>query len=263
MKSKKVLFNRVSSNIVVIFVLTFSGLTLIAGAFCFHSLILAIFGILLFITMCFFSLISFRNEKKEIANEILTRHEELIGLVQKTANTYIRNLKAEDDGYSFFVSNDFSLDWVIPYNDELVSYIEDYGFQKTNSFVESTFLIKSLFENDCAVSDFENMNTLANEIQQRILFDINIEIAFQVGFKMISRPYFYQKIKNDKWIKVKPEHEKVIINVPHGLFQNNSLLNQIIWSIHTDYSEGQPISIKQLSNMLHLLYLYNKNCQKT
>lgn len=260
MKSKNSFLNRITSNIVLIIVLSLSCLVVITGAIFLRSMILGLIGIIIFLSMCFFSFKDFQREKDDIADEILKRHEELIALVQKTANIHIRNLKTEDESYSFFLSDNSTLDWVIPYNDELVSYIEEYGYQKTNAFTEAACLIKALVENNCVISEFEKMNNLASEIQRRILFDINIDIAFQVAFKMISRPFFYQEIKNGRWIKVKPEQEKVSISVPRGFFKNNSLLDQIIWSISKDYQEGQTISIKQLSNMLHLLYLYNKNC---
>ena len=261
MKSINGLMSRIPCNNVVLIILMIIELVIITGASYFHSIILGILGISFFLYICYFLSIDFKQEKEELADEILTQHEDLIELVQKTANICIRKLKTEDEGYSFFLSNETTLDWVIPYNDELVSYIEEYGYQKANAFIEAACLIKAIVENNCVVSEFEKLNNLASEIQRRILFDVNIEIAFQVGFNIISRPYFYKEIKDEKWIKVRPETESLSIDIPHGFFKANSLSDQIVWSISKDYLEGHSISIKQLSNMLHLIYLYNKDCK--
>lgn len=85
---------------------------------------------------------------------------------------------------------------------------------------------------------------------------INLNIAINCAFKIISEPSTYYEDDNGKWVEEK--YPKVDIVVPDGLIKDSRLYNRIINTIYRDYENNKRTSIMQFSNLLHLIYLNSR-----
>lgn len=116
---------------------------------------------------------------------------------------------------------------------------------KPDSFIIATCLMYSLIQNQKIKGD---------DVIEDFVFSINLQLALNCAFEIISEPSTYYKDDSGEWIEEK--HPKVEITIPDGVIKENPLFQRIFNALYRDYHAGDNASIMQFSNMLHLIYLY-------
>ena len=173
-------------------------------------------------------------------------YEDLLNLVEKKANEYEKEI-TEETGKEFeifsFIPNQ---KWILNY----YGYAREFSNEKIDTFTKAAILVKSIISKKSSYPD--------NEIDSQILdflLKTKLEIAFRVAFELISSPKVYKKTSEEEWKEV--ECEKVEIVIPTGVNPKVSLHDNIM-----NDAINNEISIIQLSNLFHLIYLYSKDCKK-
>ena len=223
--------------------------------------VLAISFILIIII---FSLLSLRenNDEAERQEEEKIRkleriNEDLVGLVRSEAVTLTKRLKNSSETYSFIEYNEYNLNWLLTYNQKLEDITENRINGKPDTFIEASCLILSLVESHYITTDYSDLDVQTAQFRNKLLISINLELAFSVAFKMIANPVTYVEVSEGNWVKSLSK-QNVKISVPKGIIENYPLYDRILRSI----CNGEDISIMQLSNMLHLIYLYSRDCKE-
>lgn len=194
-------------------------------------------------------------EKKEVETkqkrllELEERYKYYIDLVnvqvQETLNNFEKNQK------NLFEINT-SLEYLISFENYKDWICKNRIIGKPDSFIIASCLMYSLLDNP--IITLKEPNEAIPELKS-LTFSINIDIAINCAFKIISEPSTYYEY-NSIWVEEK--HPKVSIIVPEGLIKNSNLYQRIINAIYHDDLGGKRTSIMQFSNLLHLIYL---NCQ--
>ena len=227
-----------------------------------RSLVVTLIGFLFFWIVCFFAIMDLQNNSQENLKEAKEKNSEIIELVQNTASDLVKELIQEDESYSLLLSDDFSLDWIFSY-EENIDYVKENCIQgDPDSFILAACLINAIIGDNCINCKSAQKDYVANKVQARIILSVNIELALRVAFLMISSPTTYYKTPDGRWVKFTPENIPVKIYIPDGIIHESPLYKRIVNSLYRDYCNGSSISVMQLSNMLHLIYLYCRDCKK-
>ena len=194
-----------------------------------------------------------KSEKQKAENknkrlqELQEKDRYYVDLVDKQTKEMLNKLKNE----SININIDTSLEYLISFSDKVNWVCNHRIIGKPDSFIIATCLMYSLISNPVIVlNNFNNDNDL-----NAIIFSINMDIAMNCVFEIISEPSTYFE---DNGIWVEEKHPKVNIVVPEGLIKNNPLYRRILNTIYWDEKMDNRTSIMQFSNLLHLIYW---NCQ--
>ena len=183
--------------------------------------------------------------------ELEKRYKYYIDLVNVQAQETLNKLEL----LSAFELNT-SLEYLISFEHYKDQICRNIIVGEPDSFIIASCLIYSLIDHPIITAKVpEKLTEKENTILEKIKFSINLDIAMNCAFQIISEPTTYYK-DNSCWIEEK--HQKVNIVVPNGLIKNNDLYQRIIGTIYRDELENKRTSIMQFSNLLHLIYL---NCQ--
>lgn len=193
-------------------------------------------------------------EKQEVETkqkrllELEERYKYYIDLVnvqvQETLN------KFEKEWLSAFEINT-SLEYLISFEDYKEWICKNRIVGKPDSFIIASCLMYSLIDHPIITAkETEKITEL-----EIIKFNINLDIAMNCAFQLISEPITYYE---DNLIWVEEKHPKVSIVVPEGLIKNSNLYQRIINAVYRDDLRHKRTSIMQFLNLLHLIYL---NCQ--
>ena len=187
------------------------------------------------------------EDKNKRLQELKVQDKYYIDLVDSQVKNTLNKLKNE----LLNVEIDKSLEYLISFSNK-VNWICNIKIDgKPDSFIMASCLMYSLISHP--VITVNNLDD--NEYLKAIIFSLNLDIAMNCVFEIISEPSTYFE---DNGIWVEEKHPKVNIVVPNGLIKNNSLYQRILNAIYHDELADQRTSIMQFSNLLHLIYL---NCQ--
>ena len=260
-----------ANSLLLIRILGIIAFCFTVGFFYTNNLLLVLgtlFSLFLCLLLCLCSKENNQSDYETTFDEVAIRHSDLITIVKKNADLLIRKLKQEDENYSIFLSNKLDLDWILWFDKELNSIEENRINGKPDTFIEAACLINAILNSNCITSNFDHEDLLIQKIQDRLLLSTNIELAFQVAFEMIANPITFKRTSDNEWIEEKHElgSNKIItpknIVVPNGIISKSTLYERIMDSMCKDFKSNCPISTMQLSNILHLLYLYNRDCNE-
>lgn len=185
--------------------------------------------------------------KKERLLELQNQYAYYVDLVNKQVENTLNNLD-NDLLNSFHV--DTNLKYLFSFEDYKNWICKHRIDGKPDSFIIASCLIYSIVDNPIIIKKEDIF------IPDFISFSINIDIAMNCAFKIISEPITYFKDNEENWIE--EQHPKVDIVIPDGIIKDNTLYHRILNSIYWDDSINHKTSIIQFSDLLHLIYL---NCQ--
>ena len=201
------------------------------------------------------------KEKEGYFDNLKQKYDGLIKIVEEKQKSFIESLKEDDESCSLFTFKP-TFAWLQEYQDRL-DFVKEERIRGTpDSFIEAACLINAIIEKYCLEIEYDSVHSdvQSSFIYNRLTMDFNLEIAFEVAFEMISNPKTFVEVSNGNWVE--SSNKKVIIQVPDGIIEKNPLFSRIKRSIYKDYIADCPISEMQLANMLHLLYLYCRDCKK-
>lgn len=187
------------------------------------------------------------EEKNKRLQELRIQDKYYIDLVDSQVKNTLNKLKNElltveiDKSLEYLISFSNKVNWIC--NTEIVG--------KPDSFIVASCLMYSLISHPVITVN----NSDDNEYLEATVYCLNLDIAMNCAFEIISEPSTYFE-DNGIWIEEK--HPKVNIVVPNGLIKNCELYQRIINTIYRDELADNRTSIMQFSNLLHLIYL---NCQ--
>lgn len=180
--------------------------------------------------------------------ELEERYKYYIGLVNSQVQETLNKL--EKELLCTFEINT-SLEYLISFDDYKEWICRNRIVGKPDSFIIASCLMYSLIDHPIiAIKGTEEIEDL-----EGIKFSINLDIAMNCAFKIISEPSTYYQ---DNFFWLEEKYPKVNIVVPNGLIKNSDLYQRIVSTIYHDDLENKRTSIMQFSNLLHLIYL---NCQ--
>ena len=189
--------------------------------------------------------------KEKRLRELEKRYKYYIDLVNVQVQETLNKLEL----LSAFELNT-SLEYLISFEHYKNQICRNIIVGEPDSFIIASCLIYSLIDHPIITAKVpEKLTEKEKTILEKIKFSINLDIAMNCAFQIISEPTTYYK-DNSCWIEER--HQKVNIVVPNGLIKNNDLYQRIIGTIYRDELENKRTSIMQFSNLLHLIYL---NCQ--
>lgn len=128
---------------------------------------------------------------------------------------------------------------------------------KPDSFIIATCMMYALIKEP--KWKLRNINSDIDEMQI-FCINLNCKIAFDVAIKISSEPSTYYENSIGDWVEEK--HPKVNMVVPEGMIKNSPLEERIFHSVAKDFIMGMDLYVMQMSNILHLIYLYNYQNQK-
>lgn len=161
--------------------------------------------------------------------------------VQKTLNKFTNELQivlVTDTSFEYVRSFENNKEWVC----------KNRIIGKSDSFIVASCLMYSLIDHPILI-----INDDVPELKE-LKFRINLEIAINCAFRIISEPTTYYEDNKGLWVEEK--HPKVNM-VPKGIIKNSELYERIRSTIYHDEMNDNRTSIMQFSNLLHLVYL---NC---
>ena len=202
------------------------------------------------------------NDEAERQEELKKRelelaNEDLVNMVRFQTIELIRKLKNSDEEYNFLEYDETNLNWLLAYKEKLEDIMETRINGKPDTFIEASCLILALAENNYITTDYKDLDALTGQFRNKLLTSINLDLAFKIAFVMISNPTTYVEVSEGNWVK-SPGKTVKNITFPDGIIKDYPLYDRIIRSL----CKGEEISVMQLSNMLHLLYLYNRDCKE-
>lgn len=188
--------------------------------------------------------------KEHRLQKLKNQYSDYISMVDKETQEILHNFSKElidelelviDTKHDYLISFENKLDWIC----------ENRITGKPDSFIIATCLMYSLIEHPRITK------TIRYDLPEveNMVFSMNLNIAINCAFEIISEPSTYYEDDNGKWVEEK--HPKADIVVPDGLIKDSRLHNRIINAIYRDY-ENKRTSIMQFSNLLHLIYLNSR-----
>ena len=162
-----------------------------------------------------------------------------VDLVNKQTEKTINELKDNT-----FINKDTSCENLISFNYNKDWVCSNRITGKPDSFTIASCLLYSIIS-----------KPLIHHTNTRDNFNINLHIAMNCAFEIISEPITYFQ---DKGTWVEEKHPKVDIAIPDGIIKNSDLQSQIESAMYWDECANARTSIMQFANLLHLIYL---NCQ--
>ena len=187
------------------------------------------------------------EDKNKKLQELKIQDKYYIDLVDSQVEKTLNKLKNE----LLNVEVDKSLDYLISFSNKVNWICNTKIIGKPDSFIIASCLMYSLISHPVITVN----NSEDSEYLKATVFSLNLDIAMNCVFEIISEPSTYFE---DSGIWVEEKHPKVNIVVPNGLIKNSELYKRIINTIYRDELAGNRTSIMQFSNLLHLIYL---NCQ--
>lgn len=195
------------------------------------------------------------KNKKELAEakekrlqELKMRYKYYIDLVdnqlQETLNKFGNELL---DVIKYEIDTSFK--YLNSFDDKMVWICKNRIIGNPDSFIIASCLMYGIIDHPIVKTK------ITEDIQEvkDFMFSINLDIAMNCAFKIISEPSTYYK--NELGIWTEEKHPKVNIEVPSGLIRNSELYQRIINTIYRDDLVDNRTSIMQFSNLLHLIYL--------
>lgn len=188
----------------------------------------------------------YKNQELQVLEN---KYKDYIDLVDKHVKLSLNNL----DSTEFYSVNYANHDYLFYFKNSLEWVCKNRIAEgKPDSFIVATCLLFSLIKLPIIAAKRNSIEKI-----HATLFKLNLYIAMNCVFEIISEPTTYYKDTDGNWIEEK--HPKVDIVVPDGVIRNTPLYNRILNAIYKDYESDKLTSIMQFANMLHLLYL---NCCK-
>jgi len=198
---------------------------------------------------------SYRNEKQKAeaaekrSQEFEKQNKYYIDLVNNQVQKTLDKFKNELlDAFDI----DTSLEYLISFEEKKDWICENRIVGKPDSFIVASCLMYSLIDYPIFITKGNEGIEKLKEIQ----IDLNLDLAMNCAFQIISEPSSYYKDNTGFFVEEK--HPKVDIVVPNGIIKNSELYQRIIATIYRDELVDNRTSIMQFSNLLHLIYL---NCQ--
>lgn len=184
--------------------------------------------------------------KEKKLKELKKQYKSYIDLVnnqvQKTFNKFTNKLQIES-------VTDTSLEYLHSFENNKEWVCENRIVGKPDSFIVASCLMYSLIDHPILIIN-EDMPELKN-----LKFRINLEIAINCAFKIISEPITYYEDNRGLWVEEK--HPKVNV-FPKGGIENSELYERIQVTIYHDEINDNRTSIMQFANLLHLIYLNSR-----
>ena len=162
---------------------------------------------------------------------------------------------SELDSLGWYTYNQINEDY-FQYFIKKINWVCTYKISgKPDSFIMAACMYQSIIEHPVIKLD-KSLCKKGSKLDMILIEETaNFEIALASALEIISEPvtWYFDNVSN-QWIEEK--HRSVNISIPDGIIKNSPLSKRFSQTVYYDLKSESSISIMQLSNFFHLIYLY-------